>query len=69
MGKDQTVSVGGDREVGPHEVTNMGLGIHGLDPGGYCRPESLIIFIYKVDQVSQVAGAGEGEDHGSINGD
>ena len=68
MGKDQTVSVSGDGEVGPHEIANGRLRTHWFDPGGYCCLEGLIIFVNKVDQVREVARAGEGEDNRAVNG-
>ena len=52
VGKDQTVFVGRNGEVGPHEIANGRLGTHWFDPGGYYCSEGRITFINKVDQVS-----------------
>ena len=63
VGKDQAISVGGDGEVEPHEIANGRLGSHRFDPRGYCCPESLVILVYEVYQIVEVARGGEGEDN------
>ena len=66
--KDQAISVGGNGEVGPHEVANGGFGPHRFGPRGYSCAQSLIIFVNEVDQVREMARTGEGKNHGSVDG-